>query len=148
MYLFDSRHIALILNIGLFGMGHEESVVRISSGMGLRLEEGIKVPKWGFDIPIGFHLLETHFSEYLFELGPGLHKDMQVSIFQFQTFGFFIELFELKFLPSVVGDHRAGDLCLKLDFLLSVVVSFFNYVICLLLLFDKFPFFHFGHLLF
>ena len=58
---------------------NEESVMHISSGMTLGLEEGVKVPERALNIPISWHLLETHLEEYLSELLADSHERMEMT---------------------------------------------------------------------
>ena len=50
----------LVLNCGLLWMRDEEGIVGISSGMGLRLEEGVEVPEGAFHVTVSVHFLEAH----------------------------------------------------------------------------------------
>ena len=52
----------------ILGVLDEESVVRISGRMALRLEQRIEVPERTFNEPICRHLSETHAEEDLLEL--------------------------------------------------------------------------------
>jgi hypothetical protein len=56
------------------GILKEESVVHVSGGMGLRLEERIKVPEGRFDEPISWHLVESHLEQSLSELSSHFQK--------------------------------------------------------------------------
>ena len=51
----------------------------IPRGMGLRLEERIKVPKTRFDPFVGGHFLKAHFHQYLSKFGTDLEEGVEVA---------------------------------------------------------------------
>lgn len=106
--VLDGLKVLLVLYFGCFRVGDEEGVVGVAGRMGLRLEEGIEIPEGAFDVTVGFHFFETHFEEDLDELLFGFHEQVQVAVFDFETFGCGVESFEFLFFPGVVGEHCAS----------------------------------------
>ena len=75
VYLFNPFHVfnklinffcvftPIFLDLELFRVSHEESVVLISSWMLLGLKKRIKISEAGFDVAIRLHFLKSHFQK-------------------------------------------------------------------------------------
>ena len=60
MSVFDSLHILLLLRLAILRVRQEESVMRVSSRVLLRLEQTIEVPERTLHVVVRRHLTKTH----------------------------------------------------------------------------------------
>ena len=116
--------VLFIFNCGSFRMRNKESIVSITSWVSLRLEKSIKVPERTFNIAVCLHLFETHLNQNFNELSSCFHEEMQISVFNFKSFSFWIEFLELLLLPRSICYHCACELCHKFSFNRSILFAF------------------------
>lgn len=95
--------------------------MHVSSGVGLGLEERIKVPKATFDKPVCGHLSETHLKQSLAELCAYLEQWVQVAASHDLSGRVQIRLLELGVLPRARPEHLDGQLRLLLHALWLVL---------------------------
>jgi hypothetical protein len=82
MDISDFLPVLLVRDLSFGRIDYEESIVGISGGMGLRLEQAIEVPECTLNISVCLHFFESQLKQDLSELGSCLHQRMQVSIFE------------------------------------------------------------------
>ena len=91
--------------LALKGLLQEECIVHVTSGVTLRLEEGVEVPERALNILASWHLVETHFEENLAELSANLKKRVQVATFRNLTLSIEIEFLEFSIFPCPASNH-------------------------------------------
>ena len=115
----DSLGVAVWRTLAVSWILKEESIVGISSRVRLGLEKRIEVPERGLDVPISWHLSETHLHENLLELLSDLEQRVQVTTVQRSADGLIVVVLKLEVLPGSSTKHVTSDLGLKFDSLRS-----------------------------
>ena len=109
--IFNCFKVLFIFNCGSFRMRNKEGIMSITSWVSLRLEKSIKVPERTLNIAISLHLFETHLNQNFNKLSSCFHEEMQISIFNFKSLGFWIKFLELLLLPRTICYHCTCELC-------------------------------------
>jgi hypothetical protein len=88
----------------------EESVVHITSGVRLGLEEGVKVPETTLNELVSGHLIETHLKQGLSELGANLQERVQMTASGDLACSVEVSLLKLNVLPGASAQHISSQL--------------------------------------
>ena len=76
---FDFLPILRIFILRRCRVSHEESIMRISSWMLLRLKECIEIPEGAFNELVSSHLFKAHLKQYFTELFAHFHQWMEIA---------------------------------------------------------------------
>lgn len=111
------------------GVLQEESVMKISCWVTLRLEKCIKVPEWALNKSVSWHFIETHFQKNLSEERSHLQKWVQVTSLTFMASCFEIEVFEPFSSPTLSSDHFFSQVSFELLSNWLEVISLSNFIV-------------------
>lgn len=129
----------------LNGLLQEECIVHVTSGVTLRLEEGVKVPERALNELASWHLVEAHFKENLAELSADLEKRVQVATLRDLTLSIEIEFLEFSIFPCPASNHVHSEISLELLPLWSKVRSLCHLIALVTDNVDQLPFLHLLH---
>lgn len=83
--------------------------MHVAAGVGLGLEEGVKVPEGGLHPAVGGHLREAHLQQDLTELCTDLHEGVEVPPPHVLAEGLEVVVLEGGALPVPRVQHLLGD---------------------------------------
>ena len=150
-FLVNLFNTVAILSREVFALNRllqEECIVHVTSGVTLRLEEGVKVPERAFNELASWHLVEAHFEENLAELSAYLEKRVQVATFRDLTLSIEIKFLEFSIFPCTTSNHVHSEISLELLPLWSEVSSLSHLIALVTDNIDKLSFLHLLHYLF
>jgi len=114
--LLDTIAVFLIRD-ALAGCGvlKEESIVHVTSGVTLRLEQSVEIPERALYESGGRHLIEPHAQKNLTELRSDLHQRVQVTTSGVTSSRLPVLLLELLLFPRSRADHVSSECGRKLN---------------------------------